>query len=65
MPASFALQNRLLNFLTHDFRFTFILHCLTHAVAANGDLSLDTMIQCAVSDCDRTEAERQQGSGEM
>lgn len=65
MPASLALQNRLLNFLTHDFRFTFIPHCLTHAVAANGYLSLEAMIQCAVSDRSRTEAERQQESGEM
>lgn len=47
MPASFALQNRLLNFLTPkpDFCFTFIPHCLTHAVAANEHLSLDAMIQ--------------------
>lgn len=64
-PASFALQNRLLNFLTRDFRFTFLLHRLTHAVAANEHLSLEAMIQCAVSERNRTEAERQQESGEM
>lgn len=67
MPASFALQNRLLNFLTlpRDFWVTFILHCLTHAVAANEHLSLDAVIQHAVSDRDRDEAERLQECGEM
>lgn len=55
-PAYFALQNRLLNFLTPDFWVTFILHCLTHAVAANEHLSLDAVIQHAASCRDRIEA---------
>lgn len=67
MSASFALQNRLLNFLTpfRDFWFTFILHRLTHAVAANEHLSLDAVIQHAVSDRDRIETERLQERGEV
>lgn len=48
-----------------DFRFTFIWYCLTHAVAANEHLSLDTMIQRTVSDRDRAEAERLQEFREM
>lgn len=58
MPACSASQNRLLNFLTppRDFWVTFILHCLTHAVAANESLSLVAVIQHARSDRDQENA---------
>lgn len=39
-----------------DFWFTFIQHCLTHAVAANEYLSLDTMIRWGLSVPNGTEA---------
>lgn len=51
----FALQIRLLNFLTllRDFWITFILHCLTHAAVLNEHLSLDVMSQCEAPRCDK------------
>lgn len=58
MAACSALRNRPLNFLTppRDFWVTFILHCLTHAVAANESLSLGAVIQHARSDRERENA---------
>lgn len=44
----FALQTRLLNFLTrlHDFWVTFILHSWAHTLVLNEDLSLEEVTHC-------------------